>query len=58
MAVSRNVGNSFSWGKAGLCISHGKLQILVHMESSQLISKHKGTEACLSSSTMMLASRP
>lgn len=34
------------------------LQIQVHLESSQLIRRHKGTEACLSSSTMMLPSRP
>lgn len=38
--------------------SHRMLQIQVHMESSQLMSRQSGTEACLSSSTMMLASRP
>lgn len=38
--------------------SYRMLQIQVHMESSQPMSRQSGTEACLSSSTMMLASRP
>lgn len=38
--------------------SHRMLQIQVHMESSHLMSRQSGAEACLSSSTMMLASRP
>lgn len=38
--------------------SHRTLQTHVHTESSQATRTHSGTDACFSSSTMMLASRP
>lgn len=38
--------------------THHMLQIQVQTESSELTSLQSGTDACLSSSTMMLASRP
>lgn len=47
-----------AFGSLSFGFPHRMLQIQVHMESSQVTSRQSGTDTCLSSSTMMLASRP